>query len=142
VFIEASVLLVAEPADDRRQQPSFMLAPGAADAVALLSEGHEVQVVEPPDGDGATLAGLTAVASVPVDFPHGSWFITADETWCEGDRPNGLRSILVTLAHARLCRLPTNWGSGSHFSSPSIPSPRPAAGRAADRYLQCSTGGL
>lgn len=95
VFIEAGVLLVEEPSPDRRHEARRVLAPGAADAVTLLAEGHEVAVVDGESGEAAALSGLVAVATVPTSFPAGSWYITTDETWCEGDRPNGLRSILV-----------------------------------------------
>ena len=96
VYIDASALTALEQPADRRLESHRVLAPGAADSVQLLVEGHDVVVLGGEDLDG--LAGLGAArheGTMPSDFPSGSWYLTADETWCEGERPNGLRSILV-----------------------------------------------
>jgi len=95
VYIDVAVLTVAEPSPDRRQEPRRVLAPGAADALTLLAEGHDVVVIAEAPVDVAEVAALPTATSVPESFAPGSWFVTADETWCEGDRPTGLRSILV-----------------------------------------------
>jgi hypothetical protein len=96
VFIDLAVLTADEPPADRRHEPRRVLAQGAADALALLSESHDVSLVTPVSVEGiAELAALPSVAAAPDDVPAGSWYLTGDEGWCEGNRPTGLRSILV-----------------------------------------------
>jgi hypothetical protein len=95
VYIDSDVVTVEEPAPDRRHDGRRVVAPGAADAVALLSEGHDVLLVAPTPIAIAEFASMATTASVPDSFPSGSWYVTADGAWCEGERPNGLRSILV-----------------------------------------------
>jgi hypothetical protein len=96
VFLDGRVITVVEPSPDRRQDGRRVLAPGAADAVDLLREGHEVVVIAGEDTvDVDELPSTPTSPQVPDEFPAGSWYITDDETWCEGDRPAGLRSILV-----------------------------------------------
>jgi hypothetical protein len=95
VFLDAAVLLVEEATSDRRQEPERILVPGAADAVTLLAEGHELTLVDPRGEAAALLSAVAAVTQLPPSYRAGAWYITADEAWCEGDRPSGLQSILV-----------------------------------------------
>ena len=96
VFIEADVLTALEPARDRRHDPRPVIAPGASDAVRLLGESHDVVVIAArPLGDIPELRTMSTASAIPESFPSGSWYVTNDEAWCEGERPTGLRSILV-----------------------------------------------
>jgi hypothetical protein len=96
VFVDAGVLTVIEPAPDRRHDGRRVLAPGALEAVQLLGESHDLVVIaEDSLADVESLAGAASSPTVPNGFPPGSWYITDDEAWCEGERPAGLRSILV-----------------------------------------------
>jgi hypothetical protein len=96
VFVDATVLTNIEPSPDRRHEGRRVVASGAADAIQLLLESHEVVIIAPsPLADVPELAERSSTPTVPDEFPAGSWFITADEAWCEGERPTGLRSILV-----------------------------------------------
>jgi hypothetical protein len=97
VFLEAGVLLVDEPSDDRRQETRRVLASGSVDAVTLLAEAHDVSVIA-GGTDTAVMEGLPSVDwidGLPAAFRPGAWYLTTDDTWCEGDRPAGLQSILV-----------------------------------------------
>jgi hypothetical protein len=96
VFIDASVVVAEEPARSRSDAPRLAAAPGVGEAVQLLVEGYDVVVLGGQDLEAIPeLAGCRAAASMPDAFPTGSWYITGDSDWCEGDRPAGLRSILV-----------------------------------------------
>jgi hypothetical protein len=98
VFLDSGVILVDEQSDDRRQEARRVLASGAADAVMLLVESHDVSVVDATGVDPVAIEGLPPVpvlAELPASFRAGAWYLTTDEAWCEGDRPSGLQSILV-----------------------------------------------
>jgi hypothetical protein len=96
VFVDVGVLMVSEPSPDRRHDGRRVIAPGAADAIQLLLESHEVVVIaDAPLEDVDELVAASTSPRVPDAFPTGSWYITGDGAWCEGDRPSGLRSILV-----------------------------------------------
>jgi hypothetical protein len=100
VFVESGVILIDEANDDRRQEVRRVLASGAADAVTLLAEAHDVSVVDANGADASAIDGLPAVpwvAALPASFRAGAWYLTADDSWCDGDRPSGLQSILVGL---------------------------------------------
>ena len=94
-FIDLDVLTVDERSPDRRHEGRRVLAPGAGDALALLREGHDVVVISAASLEVPELAGLPTSQALPDMFPGGSWYVTSDDAWCEGDRPSGLRSILV-----------------------------------------------
>ena len=95
VFIDADVLISEEPAPDRRHEGRRVVAAGAADALALLAEGHDVVLVAAGEINVSGLSELPATDIVPATSPAGSWYVTGDGAWCEGDRPSGVRSILV-----------------------------------------------
>jgi hypothetical protein len=96
VFLDPGVVTVLEPASDRRGPGRLVAVPGAAESLALLGDPARIAVIgDAPLIDVPELATLHARAAIPDDFPPGSWFITSDPTWCEGERPSGLRSILV-----------------------------------------------
>ena len=96
VFIDSDVLTALEPAPDRRHDARRVIGSGVADAVRLLRESHDVVVITSrPLADIAELRTLPTAVTIPDGFPAGSWYITSDESWCEGERPAGLRSILV-----------------------------------------------
>lgn len=96
VFLDPGVITVLEPAPDRRGPGRLVAISGVVDSLALLGDAARVAIIaDAPLVDVPELAGLDTRASLPDDFPPGSWFITSDPTWCEGDRPTGLRSILV-----------------------------------------------
>jgi hypothetical protein len=62
----------------------------------LLSESHRVIVVtESPLPGGEVASDLEIAAGHPSPFPAGSWLITADPSVCAGERPAGVRTILV-----------------------------------------------
>ena len=96
VFVDGAVLTTVEPSADRRHDGRRIVVPGAAEAVQLLLDGHDVVVITDDSlADVTELGEVPTAPAVPATFPHGSWYVTADGSWCEGDRPTGLRTILV-----------------------------------------------
>src|SRR5206468_244229 len=96
VFVEPGVLTMVEPAPDRRGPGRRVVGPGVPDALRLLRDNHHVLLIaDQPPQDVPELADLPTVDAVPDSIEPGSWYVTSEPTWCEGERPPGLRSILV-----------------------------------------------
>src|SRR5262245_61992114 len=96
VFVEPGVLTVVEPSPDRRGPGRRVLGPGVHEALRLLLDNHRVTLIaDEPAEDVPELADLPRMDAVPDSIESGSWYVTSEPTWCEGERPSGLRSILV-----------------------------------------------
>ena len=96
VFLDRGVITVLEPAPDRRGPGRLVAVSGVVESLALLGDPARLAVIaDAPLADAPNSRASTLEPPLPNDIPPGSWFITGDPTWCEGDRPMGLRSILV-----------------------------------------------
>ena len=86
----------AEAVDDRRQEGRPAFVSGAIATLERLVESHDVVIVsaEPlPSEPG--LASFAVLEHLPAEHPASSWLLTADPAVCAGERPPGLRTMLV-----------------------------------------------
>lgn len=98
VFVERDVIVIADPDDrrsDRERRDSY--ASEALSTLALLADSHDVVVLttEPLPLTAADAPALATVGVLPDAHPRGSWLLTADPSVCSGERPTGVRTILV-----------------------------------------------
>lgn len=86
----------AEAAADPRRDPRPALLSGVHATLERLADTHDVVIVsaEPLSPETAG-PGLLVVAQLPAEHPAGSWLLTSDPAVCAGDRPPGLRTLLV-----------------------------------------------
>ena len=90
------MIVGAEAADDRRLEPRPAFLSGARAALERLADSHDVVIVSAePLPSGAADVPFATVAHLPAEHPAGSWLLTADPAVCAGERPAGLRSMLV-----------------------------------------------
>jgi hypothetical protein len=96
VYVERDVIVVEDPDAERRRERGETLAPDVLATLGLLADTHDVIVLtaEPlPRSDGQPT--LATAAELPVEHPAGGWLLTVDPAVCAGDRPTGIRTILV-----------------------------------------------
>lgn len=90
------MIVVPEPAAERRRDRAESLVSDAISSLGLLGDTHDVVVVTTavlPDVDGA--ADLVTTAELPPEPAAGAWLLTIDPSVCSGERPAGVRTILV-----------------------------------------------
>jgi hypothetical protein len=90
------VIVVADPTAERRRERVEALVPDALSTLALLADTHEVVVLSEaalPGVDGGDT--LPTTAALPSKHTDGAWLLTADPAMCSGERPAGVRTILV-----------------------------------------------
>jgi hypothetical protein len=96
VYVERDLIVTADPGVERRRERVESLLPDALSTLALLADTHDLVVLtaDPlPDVEGA--AGLVTTSSLPTEHPDGAWLLTVDPAVCSGERPPGVRTILV-----------------------------------------------
>ena len=95
VYFERDVVCSADASNGRGRDARGAFVPGV-ESLGLLAESHRVIVVtQSPLPGGEAASELETAAGHPSPFPAGSWLITADPGVCAGERPAGVRTILV-----------------------------------------------